>query len=92
MVFLTADFIVEMAEKRLDLKSLNRQSKAEELGTPGPELHSLHLSIKALQIEPFCTENSGKTTEPRVHRRGTDPLLKYIVGFDQIHVRPCRTM
>ena len=34
MVFLTAGFPRETAEKRLDLKSLNEQTKAEELGDP----------------------------------------------------------
>jgi hypothetical protein len=32
MVFLTAGFPPETANKRLDLKSLKRQTKAEELG------------------------------------------------------------
>jgi hypothetical protein len=35
-------------EKRLELKSLKRQTKAEELGAPCPELLSLRLSLKAL--------------------------------------------
>jgi hypothetical protein len=48
MVFLTAGFARETAEKRLDPKSLKRQTQAEELGTPGPELLSLRLSLKAL--------------------------------------------
>ena len=38
MVFLTVGFPRETAEKRLDLKSLNEQTKAEELRTPEPEV------------------------------------------------------
>ena len=34
--------------KGLELKSLKRQTKAEEEGTPGPFLFSLRLSLKAL--------------------------------------------
>ena len=34
--------------KTLDRKSLKRQTKAEELGTRGPELLSPRLSLKAL--------------------------------------------
>ena len=41
-------FLRETAEKRLDLKSLKRQTKAEELEDPVPELVSLRLSLKAL--------------------------------------------
>ena len=41
-----------------------------------PEVLSLCLPLKAFQIEPFCRKNSRKTTEPRVHRWGADPLLK----------------
>ena len=48
MVFLIAVFARETAEKRLDLKSLKKQTKDEELGTPCPELLSLRLSLKAL--------------------------------------------
>jgi hypothetical protein len=33
MVFSTASFARETAEKRLDLKSLKRNTKAEEIGT-----------------------------------------------------------
>ena len=55
----TARFAREIAEKRLDLKNLKRQSKAEELGTPAPQLLRLRPSLKALQIEPFFMENSG---------------------------------
>ena len=35
------NFPRETAEKRLDLKSLKGQTKAEELGAPGPELLSI---------------------------------------------------
>ena len=35
-------------KKRLELKSLKGQTKAEELGAPCPELLSLRLSLKAL--------------------------------------------
>jgi hypothetical protein len=37
-----------MAERRLDLKSLKRQTKAEELGDLVPKLLSLPVSLKAL--------------------------------------------
>jgi hypothetical protein len=43
---------------------------------PCPELFSLRLSLKALKFEPFLRKNSRKMAEPRVHRGGTDPLLK----------------
>ena len=39
------NFTYETAEERLDLKSLKRQTKAEELVTSGPKLFSLHLSL-----------------------------------------------
>ena len=42
------NFAREMAEKRLDLKSLKRQTNAEELGDLVPELLSLRVSLKAL--------------------------------------------
>jgi hypothetical protein len=49
MVFLTAGFAPETAEKRLGLKSLKRQTNAEKNGAPCPELlYSLRLSPKAL--------------------------------------------
>ena len=38
MVFPTAGFARVFPEKRLELKSLKRQTKAEELGDPVPEL------------------------------------------------------
>ena len=41
-------FCPSVSQKRLDLKSLKRQTKAEEEGTPGPFLLSLRLSLKAL--------------------------------------------
>ena len=34
-------------EKRLELKSLKGQTKAEELGDPTPDLLSLHLSLNS---------------------------------------------
>ena len=77
MVFLTAGFARETAEKRLDLKSLKGQTKAEEVGDHVSNLPSLRLPLKALYIEPVCRENSRKTAKPRVHREGTDPLLTY---------------
>ena len=49
MVFLTVGFARETAEERLDLKSFKGQTKAEELGTPCPELLSLRLPLKAFQ-------------------------------------------
>ena len=78
MVFLTAGFARETTEDRLDLNSLQGQTKANELGTPRLELLSLRLALrsKALQVGPFCTKNSRETAEPRVHREGADALLK----------------
>jgi hypothetical protein len=53
------------------------------LGDPVPELLSLRLTLMALWFEPFLRKNLWKTSEPRVHRGGTDPLLRYgcIVGI-----------
>jgi hypothetical protein len=48
MVVLSAGFARVFSEKRLELKSLKRQTKAEEEGTRGPFLLSLRLSLKAL--------------------------------------------
>jgi hypothetical protein len=48
MVFLTAGFGSVVLEKRLKLKSLKGQTKAEELRAPCPELLSLRLPLKAL--------------------------------------------
>ena len=48
MVFLTAGFPPVFPEKRLELKSLTRQTEAEELGARYPELLSLRLSLKTL--------------------------------------------
>ena len=47
MVFLTAGFPPETAEKRLDLKGLKGWTKAEGLRTQCPELLSLRPSLKA---------------------------------------------
>jgi hypothetical protein len=66
-------------ENRREQKSPQGQTTAEEVGTPGPFLLSLRLPLKALLFEPFLRKNSGKTAEPRMHRGGTDPLLKYNV-------------
>jgi hypothetical protein len=49
MVFLTAGFARVFLEKRLELKSLKRQTKAEEEGAPCPFLLSLRLFLNALQ-------------------------------------------
>ena len=54
-------------KKRLELKSLKRQTKAEEEGTPGPFLLSLRLPLKALLFEPFLRKNSGKTCSRKHH-------------------------
>ena len=48
MVFLTVGFPPETAEKRLDLNSLQGQTKAEELGDRVRELLTLRLPLKAL--------------------------------------------
>ena len=43
---------------------------------PRPRLLSLRSPLTALYVEPFCRKNSRKTAEPRVHREGTDLLLR----------------
>jgi hypothetical protein len=54
MVFSTTGFPPSFPEKRLELKSLKGQTKAEELGDRVPDMHmvpellSLRLSLKAL--------------------------------------------
>ena len=48
MVFVTACFAGVFPEKWLELKSLKRQTKAEELGDQVPERLSLRLPLKAL--------------------------------------------
>jgi hypothetical protein len=48
MVFSTTSFPPIFCEKRLELKSLKGQTKAEELGDRVPELLSLRLSLKAI--------------------------------------------
>jgi hypothetical protein len=48
MVFPTAGFPRVFPKKRLEIKSLKGQTKAEEEGTPGPFLLSLRLPLKAL--------------------------------------------
>jgi hypothetical protein len=48
MVFLTARFGSVFPKERLELNSLKRQTKAEELESIVPKLLSLLLSIKAL--------------------------------------------
>jgi hypothetical protein len=64
MVFLTAGFARVFLEKRLELKR--------------PQFLSFRPPLKALQIEPFLKKNSRRTAEPRLHREGTDPLLKIL--------------
>jgi hypothetical protein len=75
-VFSTAGFRPVFLEKRLDLKSLKGRTNAGEEGTRSPFLLSVRLALKALYIEPFLKKNWWKTAESRVHREGTDPLLK----------------
>jgi hypothetical protein len=41
-------FCPSVSQKRLELKSLKRQTKAEELGTRGPQVLSLRPHLKAL--------------------------------------------
>ena len=48
MVFLTTGFARVFPEKRLELKSLKGQTKAEEEETRDPFLLSLRLPLKAL--------------------------------------------
>jgi hypothetical protein len=67
MVFSTAGFARVFPEKRLELKSLKRQTKAEEEGTRGPFLLSLRLPLKALLFEPFLRKNSRKTFSRKHH-------------------------
>jgi hypothetical protein len=47
MVFLTSGFAWVFPAKRLELKSIKRQTKAEEEGPPRAFLLSLRLSLKA---------------------------------------------
>jgi hypothetical protein len=58
--------------KRLDLKSLKGQRKAEELEPPWFKLLKFSLPLKDLWVEPFLKKNWCKTAEPRVHHGGTD--------------------
>ena len=46
--YFNSRFSASVSQKRLELKSLKGQTKAEELGTPGPKLLSLRLLLKAL--------------------------------------------
>jgi hypothetical protein len=48
MVVLTAGFARVFPQKRLELKSLEKQTKAEELRKQLPRFLSLRLSLKAL--------------------------------------------
>jgi hypothetical protein len=48
MVILTTSFLGETTERRLDLKSLKGQKKAEELGAPCPMLLSLRVALMTL--------------------------------------------
>jgi hypothetical protein len=48
MVFSAAGFARVFSKKRLELKSLKGQTKAEELGAPCPEFLRLRLPLKAL--------------------------------------------
>jgi hypothetical protein len=61
MVFPTVGFPPVFPKKRLELKSLKGQTKAEEIGDPVLDLLSLRLSLKALWFEPFLRKNSCKT-------------------------------
>jgi hypothetical protein len=51
----------EFFEERLELKSLKRQTKAEELGQLLLDLLILRLYIMDLYFEPFLRKNSRKT-------------------------------
>jgi hypothetical protein len=48
MVFLTAGFARVFPKKRLELKSFKGRKKAEEVGDPVSELHSLRPPLKTL--------------------------------------------
>ena len=76
MVFLIAGFGSVFPKKQLELKSLKGWTKAEELRRQVPQLLGLRPSLKALYFEPFLRKNWTEMAEPRVHRGGTDPLLK----------------
>jgi hypothetical protein len=56
MVFLTASLTPETVEKRLELKSLKRQTKAEELGAPYPVLF---VCLLRLFRSSHFSENTG---------------------------------
>jgi hypothetical protein len=64
MVFLTASFARELAEKWLDLKSPTGHKKAEELRTLGPQFLSLHLypDILPIAIGLFKSSRFGRKT------------------------------
>jgi hypothetical protein len=84
MVFSTAGFPPVFREKRLELKSLKGQTKAEEEGTRCPFLLSLRLSLKALWFEPFLRENWWKTAEmAKVDPSATDMALAVWNGYVQ---------
>ena len=67
MVFSAAGFPRVFPKKRLEQKSLKRQTKADEEGTPGPFLLSLRLPLKALLFEPFLRKNLWKTCSRKHH-------------------------
>jgi hypothetical protein len=80
MVFSTAGFAGVFPEKRLELKSLKGRTKAEELRQllQRQLLNESDGEQRGLSESESESGNLGKTAEPREHRGGTDPLLKYI--------------
>jgi hypothetical protein len=76
MVFLTTGFAPVFPEKRLELKSLNGWTKADEEGAPWPFLLSFRLSLKALQFEPFLRKKLVQYGGTEGAARGYGPPLK----------------
>jgi hypothetical protein len=83
MVFSTTGFPRVFPNKRLELKSLKGQTKAEELGPRWPEPSTFVCPLKLFNSSRFSgkhTENGGIEGAPR----GTDPLLKNIYTIASI--------
>jgi hypothetical protein len=75
---LTAGFPPGTAEKRLGLQSLKGQMKAEDLGTPSPELSSFVWPGRAVSRRSWCVENSGPERAPRAHKQTRRRGLNFI--------------
>jgi hypothetical protein len=73
-------FWSSVSQKRLELKSLKGQTKAEELWTPCPELLSLRLpllkgSLLQVVLQEKLDQNGGTEGAPR----GDGPSLKILI-------------